>query len=361
MAPIEGLLLASLGLSMAMARKAGLRHEELLEAIRLSREMMSSLPDIERVKPDVFPIVRKIIDLTFARENEPWEVTGSVLAVESLSDGASLNVKLNDKGQESMPLDKWRAVNVPFDKVYLTNTAQPGKAAVLVVGSFRDFSAEVATLQINIQSQSLTLDISVGAATVMMPVDVQGAFIMIPVDIQGQFVDLDINIVASEVTLDINIASSDATLNINVESQTADLDINIQAQNVGIFLKPDWETVQGNWKSLSYQLTSIASGCASYFEYTVPAGKTLFITHFTAQGQADDPADFDKPEYMRVTIWNWDDAITWANQGGDAGAGLAFPTPAKITAGKTLRCVGGNYSSHGMHISICVTGYEVTV
>ncbi len=77
---------------------------------------------------------KRIIDLGEARKDKRLPVSGDSLYVEKL-DG-TLYIKLNDPGNDSIDLSNVRYLKspTPFNELYLTNEAQSGKQAILLIG-----------------------------------------------------------------------------------------------------------------------------------------------------------------------------------------------------------------------------------
>ncbi|GAI27246.1 unnamed protein product, partial [marine sediment metagenome] len=67
------------------------------------------------------------------------------------------------------------------------------------------------------------------------------------------------------------------------EASVGTVRTNIIAQIVGIYLQPAWATLEGNDKSLAaIETNAMAFGGGKTGFYTVPLGKTLYVTGIQA-------------------------------------------------------------------------------
>jgi hypothetical protein len=229
---------------------------------------------------------------------------------------------------------------------------------------------------------------------IQVPIDVQGAFIQVPVDIQGQFVDLTVDIVAqtvgnitidiaaqsigninvkiaaSAVTLNVAIQSSAVTLNVNISSQTSNININIaaqagnvtievKAQTVAVKTQGEWSPQAGQQKYVTGSGSNLANGVAAYVDYSVPTGKSLYITHFGFSIGATVASNGDLPQIGRCSLYNYSTGTDLAWIGGNGGSGLSFPTPIKLTTAQVIRIIATNLANHSCNIWLCWGGYEL--
>jgi len=84
------------------------------------------------------------IDLGTARSDEELPIIGDFLLVQEI-DGA-LDVRVNETRNKKINLQKIRQVKTPFYRLFLTNSAQSGKKAVLLIG--REASMEAKSLEV---------------------------------------------------------------------------------------------------------------------------------------------------------------------------------------------------------------------
>lgn len=110
----------------------------------IARELAKALRDVMGEKPldsyRVYPV-----DLATARTDKEMPWGGDFLLAQKI-DG-KLDIKLSRDTNDIIELDQVRRVGMPFNRLFLTNTAQAGKSAKLIVGtgmfeSVIDFSME---------------------------------------------------------------------------------------------------------------------------------------------------------------------------------------------------------------------------
>lgn len=160
-------------------------------------------------------------------------------------------------------------------------------------------------------------------------------------------------------TRPIVISRADIQAPIDLQHQTINLKTNFKEQEVGVFLKPDWETKEGHQVPLVGDAFDQARGGAVQKVYTVTTGKTLYITHFSGAMVATDAADGDKNQICYGYIWNKTDDKMFAYIGGNGGFTTSFPAPIKIPAGKEVRFILYNYSNHTCTCRVSAEGYEI--
>ena len=92
-------------------------------------ELMRKLKDIRG--SGVYYPQRLDLDLGTARADVKFNFVGSFIFVESL-DG-SCAIKLNEQNSSEVNLIQYQAIAAPFDKIYVTNSAQSGKTCKLLI------------------------------------------------------------------------------------------------------------------------------------------------------------------------------------------------------------------------------------
>ena len=234
---------------------------------------------------------------------------------------------------------------------------------------------------VDMQGQTLTLDINIKAADAKVGITINATDITgnIPIDIKAQTVgDIGIDIKAATAKVGITINAADVTgniavdikaqtignINVNLAASTATVtvsvtgtaQIDIEAQSVGVYLQAEWSVLQGDAKSF-VPSGAVATGEAKYVEYTVPAGKTLYITLVTFSSRGSLAADRDKPQMVIADII--DDAFTVFYEGSNGGGGLPLTTPLKCDAESDMYFRVTNWSNHDCNIAGIFRGYEI--
>jgi len=186
--------------------------------------------------------------------------------------------------------------------------------------------------------------------------------IKLPVDIQAQYVNLDVDVVAQTIgnlnvdiaaqtigNLAVNIAASAITMNVTV---TGTANINIIAQTVGIFLQPEWAAKEGTDKDLSGSSAADLGTAYMIITYTVPAGKTLFISHFGAHTRITSGNVIAK-------IWNHTTMIVKAITGGAQGCSMPLNKPIVIPGGEIAALVVEQMAADTQVVTGHIGGYEI--
>jgi hypothetical protein len=190
-----------------------------------------------------------VVDLSTARTDEPLQVAGDTITVQSI-DG-ELYAKINDTNEPAIALHTIRYVDFrpsSFRRIYLTNTAQAGKSAILRIGKEASFlinptrSGVVGVLdaseaRINPATKeqlpstltaSGNLKVSLQETTIKQPVDIQDHWqenvVIAPSAARtasGNTADIDVGrILKAEICIDVTaVSGTTPTLDVYVEGQ----------------------------------------------------------------------------------------------------------------------------------------------
>jgi len=219
---------------------------------------------------------------------------------------------------------------------------------------------------------------------IMLAVDIQGAYIMMPVDIQAQYVNVEVDIVAQTIgnigidlaaqsvgditidiaaqsigTLAVGIVASTVTLDITLHASDITLNIDIDAQSVGVYLQTEWETKEGHDKNFRSSGTSKNWGGNTYFEYEVPAGKTLYITGVSYAIFPDAAADYDHHLHFWLEMYQLLPLNRYVDIGGEGGGAIMLTKPIVIPHGKAVQGKITNKSNVSCTVVVCAWGYEI--
>jgi len=193
-------------------------------------------------------------------------------------------------------------------------------------------------------------------ADIMMPIDIQGAYIMMPVDIQAQYIDLEVDIVAQtigNIKMDIAAATM-GNIAIDIAANTlGNLTIDVEAQSIGIYLKADWEVLQGTDKNLTGN-ASCPSGTETFvIDYTVVADTAFIICQwgFSLAG------DFG----VRGVLWYRHNSTDTrlATSGGRMGGAQSFSKPIAVVKGDHIKLSVLQISESELYGYGVVGGYEI--
>lgn len=196
---------------------------------------------------------------------------------------------------------------------------------------------------------------------------IQGTLVILPIRIVAQTVTLEVDIVAQSVgdiaidiaaqsvgNLDINLAASAITINVDLVAQTVgDITIDIEAQSVGVYLQPDWSALQDDDKNITgFELNKAAGSEHKIIDYTVPAGKTLYVTLIGGAMQSPDG-------YVDFYLYDEDDAAILALGGGAGGGCVPLTKPVKVPAGHDAELYVGHVGTGNKTLYAMIGGYEV--
>jgi hypothetical protein len=184
-----------------------------------------------------------------------------------------------------------------------------------------------------------TMSVRLVGTEIFLPINVQGVSVTIPMDIK---------------------AVSIGTISVDITAQTVgDVTISLSAQTIAIKSQSEWSPQQGEQKYFQASAGGIAYSYGGQTYYTVPTGKTLYLTHLTFAIWAAAAADGDKDQIGYCHIRNHTDSTTLTAIGGHGGGGVPFPTALKVSAGKVLELKIINYANHAVNAWASCGGYEI--
>ena len=204
-------------------------------------------------------------------------------------------------------------------------------------------------LNVAITSDIAVLNVNIATCLATLNVNLTGSTIMMPVDIQAQLANIN-----------INIAAQTANVNINIAAQAGDVTINITAQNVGISLMPEYQAIAGQSVRIIVAGTALAFGSRlDGLGYTVPVGKTLYITCFQATNDCigADATFANRVQGFFADIWNTSLGTQLAILSGSWGDGITFTPPLVVPAGNIICTRIWNFGSAVNSVGNNVLGY----
>ena len=211
-------------------------------------------------------------------------------------------------------------------------------------------------IPISIDAATVSLDVDIVAQTVgNLAVNLAASAITVNVDVVAQTVgNIAVNLAASAITLDINIKTSAITLNVDITATTiGNLTIDIEAQSVGVYMQPEWASLQGIDKNLFGTKASLASGTNwGVISYTVPAGKTLYVCAFGF-------ACLNVVCSMFGFIWNNTTTTSLAIIGGTQGNGMVFNKVISVPQNNAVHLILNQLSGGVADVSGFMLGYEI--
>jgi hypothetical protein len=293
--------------------KAGVTLDQILKEIpklvpalaeaeyEVQKKLQQERLTVLKYRPKFYEAVA--IDLSTARDKEKFDISGNYLIAQNI-DG-TLTVRFNEKDSDAVTVDKDnRFYALAFDCCYVTNEAQSGKSATLLIGK-GDFAGSAIT----------------------------------PVDISATSIE--------KIAIDI------------VAQTISNLAISVAAQSVGVYIQPEWAAKTGVDKVFNALQADMATGTYTFATYQVTAGKTLYMNYIAGWCVANLAADRDKNQIMAISIYDETAGQYLFACGGLGGATANLTKPIVIPAGHTVWFMTWNFANHNCDLRVSAGGYEV--
>lgn len=142
----------------------------------------------------------------------------------------------------------------------------------------------------------------------------------------------------------------------NVSIQAAD--VVIAAQVAGIYLQPEWASLQQLDMNFNYPGVNVATGGNANGAYVVPAGRTLFITSIQAYIYGFAAGDRNSNQFFVGEAYTDSGSFT-VQFGGNGGAILDFTKSLRVDALDTVNFYIRNYANHNVNMGISIQGYQI--
>ncbi len=126
---------------------------------------------------------------------------------------------------------------------------------------------------------------------------------------------------------------------------------------VDVVLRPEWAAVQAVDKNFYSGGGGLVWGDFLEIPFIVPAGKTLYITHFSVSARADGIADADKNQICVAYIRNVTLALILYTLGGNGGGSANLTKAIRINSGEQVIFHGTNYAAHDSTVYLSAGGY----
>ncbi len=131
------------------------------------------------------------------------------------------------------------------------------------------------------------------------------------------------------------------------------------AGGADVALRPEWAAIEGIDKNMYAWENDKAFGEVAEVIYTVPAGKTLYVTDIGWASWAEVAANGDLPQMSHALIYNNTDGGGLWQQGGNGGGSHAFSKPQVCEASHEYWFRVLNRANHNCRLAIHISGYEV--
>lgn len=126
-----------------------------------------------------------------------------------------------------------------------------------------------------------------------------------------------------------------------------------------VYTPAEWAAFEGTDINLFGFAVNVANGLFAQVLYAVPVGSTLYITYFTFAIWAPLVADADNNQIGQMRLLNTTTGVTYADIGGNGGAGLVLAKPIVVPGGDTVGGYAINRANHNCDLDIFVAGYVV--
>lgn len=126
-----------------------------------------------------------------------------------------------------------------------------------------------------------------------------------------------------------------------------------------LFTVADWSAVEGIDKNFYGVAATAAFGNFELTQYTIPAGKTLYVTMMSFANHASVAANADLNQMCKGRLVEGIGGTTKIDEGGNGGGAIALNKPIVFTAGQRLDAYCYNESNHACWSHISVGGYEI--
>jgi hypothetical protein len=131
---------------------------------------------------------------------------------------------------------------------------------------------------------------------------------------------------------------------------------------VDVVLRPEWAAVEGIDKTFGGgNLNGMTYGANPVeVDYTVPTGKTLYITDVDWNLFADAAANADANQIGVLYVSDSTTSAVFTTLGGNGGAGRSYSRPIIIPAGHVFHLKLWAWTNHPCGGNVNARGYEVT-
>ncbi len=128
---------------------------------------------------------------------------------------------------------------------------------------------------------------------------------------------------------------------------------------VDVVQSPTWADIEGRDRSLLMNQALVNYNDAFDLLYMVPAGKTFYLTDYSAFLWASAAGNAELNQMCAVEIVDATTGVTIVSSGGNGGVVGTLKREVTIPGGDVLMGTLYNGSNHGCRASLCMLGYEV--
>ena len=127
----------------------------------------------------------------------------------------------------------------------------------------------------------------------------------------------------------------------------------------GLYDIPHWAAKEATDKNLYGSETNADPLDFALIEYTIPEGKTLYISQLGCSQGAYAQASRDLNQMIYVKVHDTTDDEVLFIAGGNGGAVISFAKPISVAAEHDLQITAVNITNHNTNITVSAGGYEI--
>lgn len=127
----------------------------------------------------------------------------------------------------------------------------------------------------------------------------------------------------------------------------------------GLYSVADWAAYEGVDKNFAHDTAALTWGGSEHLSYSVPEGKTLFISGMSFTIFPESGEDADNNQIGEIHLINATTLEAPAVIGGNGGGGIVFSKPVRFKAEEELQLYVVCKANHICFMRVTCWGYEV--
>lgn len=132
-----------------------------------------------------------------------------------------------------------------------------------------------------------------------------------------------------------------------------------QGEKAGLYLQPEWAALTATDINITRVIAALADAASTFATYNVPAGRTLYITHFGWFLYGVALADRPIPQMGYGRVINNTTAVLLALVGGNGGTFSPLLKPIVVPGNNNARAYVHNESGHICSAGVFFGGYQI--
>ena len=127
----------------------------------------------------------------------------------------------------------------------------------------------------------------------------------------------------------------------------------------GLYPIEAWAAKEGTDKNWRVALSAATTGTYTSYTYTVPPGKTLYITQVVYSVNASLAADRDLNQFGEIYLIDDTTTTTILQHGGNGGGAISLPKPITIPENHDLIMRIRNCANHYCDLAMTINGFQL--